>query len=69
MDENKEMTARINSLEAKLTKVEFLERIASQEVDQFREEMMDKEVEIDYLRKEQTYTTSTTTATSSSLCT
>ena len=68
-DENKEMTARINSLEAKLTKLEFLECVASQEVDQLREQTMDKEVEIDYLRKEQTYITPTTTATSSPLCT
>ena len=64
-----EMMAQINSLDAKLTKVEFLEGVSSQEVDQLREELMDKEVEIDYLRKEQIYITPTTTATSSSLCT
>ena len=68
-DENKEMTARINSLEAKLVKVESLEGISSQEIDQLREELMDKEVEIDYLRKQRAYTTPTTTATSSPLCT
>ena len=68
-DENKEMTAQINSLETKLVKLEFLEGVSSQEVDQLREELMDKEVEIDYLRKEQAYTTPTTTATSSPLCT
>ena len=37
-------------------KLEFLEGISSQEIDQLREELMDKEVEIDYLRKEQAYT-------------
>ena len=68
-DKNKEMTAQINSLENKFTKAEFLEGVFSQEVDQLREELMDKEVEIDYLRKEQAYTTPTTTATSSPLCT
>ena len=64
-----EMTAQIKSLETKLVKLEFLEGVSSQEVDQLREELMDKEVEIDYLRKEQTYTTPITTATSSPLCT
>ena len=68
-DKNKEMTAQINSLENKLTKAEFLEGVFSQEVDQLREELMDKEVEIDYLRKDQAHTTPTTTATSSPLCT
>ena len=63
------MTAKINFLEAKLVKLEFLEGASSQVVDQLREELMDKEVEIDYLRKEQAYTTPTTTATSSPLCT
>ena len=68
-DKNNEMTAEINSLEDKLVKLEFLEGASSQVVDQLREELMDKEVEIDYLRKEQAYTTPTTTATSSPLCT
>ena len=68
-DKNREMTAQINSLENKFTKAEFLEGVFSQEVDQLREELMGKEVEIDYLRKEQAYTTPTTTATSSPLCT
>ena len=68
-DKNKEMAAQINFLEAKLVKLEFLEGVSSQVVDQLREELMDKEVEIDYLRKEQAYTTPTTTATSSPLCT
>ena len=68
-DKNNEMMAKINSLEAKLVKLEFLEGVSSQEIDQLREDLMDKEVEIDYLRKEQAYTTSKTTATSSPLCT
>ena len=68
-DKNNEMTAKINSLEDKLVKLEFLEGTSSQVVDQLREELMDKEVEIDYLRKEQAHTTLTTTATSSPLCT
>ena len=68
-DQNKEMTAEINSLEDKLVKLEFLESASSQVVDQLREELMDKEIEIDFLRKEQTYPTPTTTATSSPLCT
>ena len=68
-DEKKEMAAQINFLEAKLVKLEFLEGVSSQVVDQLREELMDKEVEIDYLRKEQAHTTPTTTATSSPLCT
>ena len=68
-DENKEMIAQINFLEAKLVKLEFLEGASSQVVDQLREELMDKEVEIDYLRNEQAHTTPTTTATSSPLCT
>ena len=68
-DENKEMTTKINSLNTKLVKLEFLEGVFSREVDQLREELMDKEVEIDFLRKDQEYTTPTTTATSSSLCT
>ena len=72
-DENNKMAAQINSLEAKLTKAEFLEGVSSQEIDKLREELMDKEVEIDYFRKqqrkEQAYTTPITTATSSPLCT
>ena len=68
-DENKEMAAQINFLEAKLVKLEFLEGASSQVVDQLRDELMDKEVEIDYLRKEQAHTTPTTTAISSPLCT
>ena len=68
-DKNNEMTAEINSLEDKLTKAEFLEGASSQVVDQLREELMDKEVEIDYLRKDQAHTTPTTTATSPPLCT
>ena len=68
-DENKEMIARINSLEAEIVKLEFLEGVSSQEVGQLREELMDKEVEIDYLGKEQAYTSLSTTATSSPLCT
>ena len=68
-DENKEMTTKINSLNAKLVKLEFLEGVFSREVDQLREELMDKEVEIDFLRKDQEYTTPTNTATSSQLCT
>ena len=68
-DENKEMTTKIDSLNAKLVKLEFLKGVSSREVDQLREELMDKEVEIDFLRKDQEYTTPTTTATSSSLCT
>ena len=67
-DENKEINAQINFLETKIVKLEFLEGVTSQEVDQLRDELMDKEVEIDYLRKEQTYTTPSTTATSSPLC-
>ena len=63
------MTTKIDSLNAKLVKLEFLEGVSSREVDQLREELMDKEVEIDFLRKDQEYTTPTTTATSSSLCT
>ena len=68
-DENKEMTTKIDSLNSKLVKLEFLEGVSSQEVDQLREELMDKEVEIDYLRKEQAHTTPTITAISSPLCT
>ena len=68
-DQNKEMAAQINSFEDKLVKLEFLEGASSQVVDQLREKLMDKEVEIDYLRKEQACTTPTTTATSSPLCT
>ena len=63
-----QINTQINSLEAKIVKLEFLEGISSQEIDQLREELMDKEVEIDYLRKEQAYTTTlSTTATSSPL--
>ena len=62
------MAAQINSFEDKLVKLEFLEGASSQVVDQLREELMDKEVEIDYLRNEQAHTTPTTTATSSPLC-
>ena len=51
-EENHEMTGRINFLEAKLTRVEFLESVHSQEVDQLREELMEKIAEIDHLRKE-----------------
>ena len=68
-DENKEMTTKIDSLNAKLVKLEFLEGVSSQEVDQLRQDLMDREVEIDYLRNEQAHTIPTTTATSSPLCT
>ena len=50
-EENHEMTGHINFLEAKLTRVEFLESVHSQEVDQLREELMEKIAEIDHLRK------------------
>ena len=51
--EKKELTTQKESLEARYGEVEFFRDIYSQEVDQLRDDLMDKVLEIDFLRKEQ----------------
>ena len=53
-DDKQELTSQMISLEARFKEVEFFRNHYSQEVDQLREELMDKKAEIDHLRKQQT---------------
>ena len=55
--EKNEMATQMESLEARCREVEFFRDTYSWEVDQLRDDLMDKEVEIDFLRKEQVYMT------------
>ena len=64
--EKNEMTTQMESLEARCREVEFFRDTYSWEVDQLRDDLMDKEVEIDFLRKEQVYMTPISTPASSS---
>ena len=55
LTENKqELTSQLISLETRLKEVEFFQNHYSQEVDQLREELMNKVAEIDHLKKQQT---------------
>ena len=53
-DDKQELTSQMISLEARFKEVEFFRNHHSQEVDQLREELMNKVAEIDHLRKQQT---------------
>ena len=53
-DDKQELTSQMISLEARFKEVEFFQNHYSQEVDQLREELMNKVAEIDHLRKQQT---------------
>ena len=53
-DDKQELASQMISLEARFKEVEFFQNHYSQEVDQLREELMDKVAEIDHLRKQQT---------------
>ena len=53
-DDKQELTSQIISLEARFKEVEFFQSHYSQEVDQLREELMNKVAEMDHLRKQQT---------------
>jgi len=53
--EKQELTTQMKSLEAKCKEVEFFRDTYSWEVDQLRGDLMDKEVEIDLLRKQQVH--------------
>jgi len=56
----------MESLEAKCKEVEFFRDTYSWEVDQLRDDLMDKEVEIDLLRKQQVHILPTSSSSSSS---
>ena len=64
--EKQELTTQMESLEAKCTEVEFFRDAYSCEVDQLRDDLMDKEVEIDLLRKQQVHILPTSASASSS---
>ena len=53
-DDKQKLTSQMISLEARFKEVEFFRDHYSQEVDQLREELMNKVAEIDHLRKQQT---------------
>ena len=53
--EKQELTTQMESLEARYREVEFFQDTYSGEVDQLRDDLMDKELEIDFLRKEQVH--------------
>ena len=58
--DREELTRQVQTLEAKLEEEKFYRDHYSQEVDQLREELMDKIVENEYLTKQQTDTLPTT---------
>ena len=53
-EDKQELTSQMISLEARFKEVEFVQNHYSQEVDQLREELMDKVAEINHLRRQQT---------------
>jgi len=55
----------MESLEAKCKEVKFFRDTYSWEVDQLRDDLVDKEVEIDLLRQQQVYILPTSTSSSS----
>ena len=63
--EKQEQISKIDSLEARCREVEFFRDTYSWEVDQLRDDVMDKEVEIDFLRKQQVHMMPTPTSPSS----
>ena len=64
--EKQELATQMKSLEAKCKEVELFWDTYSCEVDQLRDDLMDKEVEIDLLRKQQVHILPTFTSASSS---
>jgi len=64
--EKHEWTTKMESLEAKCKEVEFFRDTYNWEVDQLRDDLMDKEVEIDLLRKQQVHILPTSSSSSSS---
>ena len=52
-DDKQQLTSHIDSLEARFREVEFLRDHYSHEVDQLRQELMEKIAEVDHLSKKQ----------------